>query len=75
MQAFAQALRKAYDHPDIAKAIGLSAQHYVTSQLTWEQRVDDFMAIYENVNENVNENGDETLRYENVNENENDNDH
>ena len=70
VQAFAQALRKAYDHPDIAKAIGLSAQHYVTSQLTWEQRVDDFMAIYENVNENR----DETLRYENVNVNENDND-
>lgn len=49
MRRFALQLQMAYNDPATTRAIGLKAKEYVSRELVWEKKVDDFVTIYEEI--------------------------
>lgn len=49
LDAFSEKLRWAYEHRDKLKTIGLRAKEWVTNNLTWENKVDEFARIYNEI--------------------------
>lgn len=46
---FAEKIRWTYEHEEEAKEIGLRSQKWVSNNLTWNQKVNDFIKIYEDL--------------------------
>ena len=52
LKAFAEKLNWAYHNREQLKEIGFSAQKWVLENLTWEKKVDEIVAIYEDILKN-----------------------
>ena len=46
---FAEKIKWTYEHEEEAKEIGLRSQKWVSNNLTWNQKVNDFIKIYEEI--------------------------
>lgn len=46
---FAEIIKWAYEHEKEAKEIGLRSQNWVSNNLTWNHKVNDFIKIYEDL--------------------------